>query len=400
MPVALARPREDAVADRWITLDVSRLLSRARHRTPTGIDRVELAYARALLDAKDRRVRFAAWVPGLGLLAYRRSALRRYIAALERRWGTGGTAGYPAAMRAWSGVMPIPARADGLHLIVSHQHLDRLHRRGRRAERLCVYLHDAIPSEYPEYARPGGAERHRRRLRNSVAIADAILVNSHSTARSVETYMAEIGRRPEMLVAPLGIESAFVADRGADAGDAEPPYFVCVGTIEPRKNHLLLLQLWRALAERLGDATPRLILAGRRGWENENIVDLLERCPALQGKVTEAGRIGDRALARLLADARAVLMPSFAEGFGLPVAEALAAGVPVIASDIPVLRETGGEVPDYIDPLDGPGWSRAVLDYAEPQSPMRAAQIARMRGWRAPTWDAHFRNVLSFLDAL
>jgi hypothetical protein len=74
--------------------------------------------------------------------------------------------------------------------------------------------------------------------------------------------------------------------------------------------------------------------------------------------------------------------------------------VPVIASDIPVLRETGGNVPDYLDPLDGPGWTRAVQDYARPASPMRAAQLARMQGWAAPRWDAHFAQVFAFLDAL
>ncbi|WP_163778702.1 glycosyltransferase family 4 protein, partial [Proteus mirabilis] len=65
------------------------------------------------------------------------------------------------------------------------------------------------------------------------------------------------------------------------------PTFVACGTIEPRKNHLLLLHLWRALAERLGAATPRLVLVGRRGWEAENIVDMLERCPAIREHVVE-----------------------------------------------------------------------------------------------------------------
>ena len=91
---------------------------------------------------------------------------------------------------------------------------------------------------------------------------------------------------------------------------------MCLGTIEPRKNHLLLLHLWRELAEALGDAAPKLLLIGRRGWENENILDLLERCPALQGKVMEYAGLPDAAVAGLLPGARALLFPPFAGGFG------------------------------------------------------------------------------------
>lgn len=403
-PDEVVMPSSRAQATRHgITLDVTRLLSRALDPTPTGIDRVEHAYARALLLETDRPVRFEAWVPGIGFVGYRRAAVVRYLDALERRWGIGAVPHLGDAALAWSGLLPLRARgADDLHLIVSHQHLTNLGRHARRRARICVYIHDTIPSDYPEYARPGGAAKHSLRLRNAVAIADAIIVNSEHTAQSVERFMAEVGRRPQLLVAPLGVEPHFCRPASADtgSGEATPPYFLCVGTIEPRKNHLLLLQVWRALAERFPGEVPRLVLAGRRGWENENIVDLLDRSTALQGVVIEAGRIGDGELAKLMPGARAVLMPSFAEGFGLPVAEALAAGVPVIASDIAVMRETGGDVPDFLDPLDGPGWMRAIIDYAAPDSPMRAAQLARLDRWKAPQWGPHFEQVLPFLDAL
>jgi hypothetical protein len=98
-------------------------------------------------------------------------------------------------------------------------------------------------------------------------------------------------------------------------------------------------------------------------------------------------------LAALLRGARALLFPSFAEGYGLPLAEALALGVPVLASDLPALREVGGTVPDYLDPLDGRGWREAILDYADPRSAWRAAQMARLRGWQAPSWAEHFERV-------
>src|SRR5581483_8051415 len=129
------------------------------------------------------------------------------------------------------------------------------------------------------------------------------------------------------------------------------PYFVCVGTIEPRKNHLLLLNVWRRLAERLGAAAPRLVLVGQRGWENEQVIDMIERSPAVRGLVEERNDLSDAAMAKLLAGA---LAPSFGEGYGLPLVEALALGVPALASDIPAFREVAGGVAELLDPLDGP----------------------------------------------
>ena len=397
--------RPPMAGSRALTLDITRLLSRAHQATPTGIDRVELAYARALLSMDDRPVSFEAWLPGLGFVSYDRRAVESLLSRLQATWIIGGAARSARFARALLGFRPGRARgSDNLHLIVSHQHLADLGRRIRRQDgvRTCVYIHDTIPSDFPEYARPGGAETHDRRMRSSVALADALIVNSAATARSLERFMDEAGRRPELLVAPLGVEPRFQQAHGTCApSDDARPYFLCIGTIEPRKNHLLLLQVWRAMAERIpAERMPRLILLGRRGWENENVIDMLERSKALPGLVVEEGRVGDARLAALLANARALLMPSFAEGFGLPVAEALAAGVPVIASDIPVLRETGGCVPEYLDPLDGPAWMRAIGDYALENSPARAAQMLRMAGWKAPAWDEHFRTLLPFLDGI
>ena len=102
------------------------------------------------------------------------------------------------------------------------------------------------------------------------------------------------------------------------------------------------------------------------------MLDLLDRCDALRGLVRGTRRLPDRRVAALLAGARALLFPSFAEGYGLPVAEALALGVPVLCSDLPALREVGGEVPEYLDPLDGAGWRARVLDYAAGPGPPRA----------------------------
>ena len=105
----------------------------------------------------------------------------------------------------------------------------------------------------------------------------------------------------------------------------------------------------------------------------------------------------DAALATWLHHAQALLFPSFAEGYGIPLVEALSLGTPVIASDLPVFHELAGEIPEYLDPMDGLAWKRLVLDYALPGSARRTAQLSRMAGWQAPTWQAHFEQVEAFM---
>lgn len=103
---------------------------------------------------------------------------------------------------------------------------------------------------------------------------------------------------------------------------------------------------------------------------------------------------------RLIAGARAMLMPSFAEGFGLPLAEAIAARVPIIASDIEVFREIGGDAPLYLDPLDGLGWLKAISDFADPNSSSRQAALARVEALETPAPEAFFDAVDNFADGL
>jgi glycosyltransferase involved in cell wall biosynthesis len=176
-------------------------------------------------------------------------------------------------------------------------------------------------------------------------------------------------------------------------------YFVVVGTIEPRKNHLLLLDVWDRLVAKLGNAAPTLVVIGQRGWECENVVARLERS-AGSGRVVELPRCSDAELGNYLHHARALLFPTFVEGYGMPLVEALVAGVPGIASDLGVFREVAGDVPEYADPSDADAWEALVIEYAAPGSARRAAQLQRLARFESPTWDAHFAQVDTLLGEL
>jgi glycosyltransferase involved in cell wall biosynthesis len=405
---ALATPRR-IVAPPSIWLDLSRLLWRTFRGTLTGVDRVELAYAENLLAEAGGRLRFIAYdyQGRFGLLPHGTAAA--FVRAVGPAWESGTLRRLaPRALSLLAGsVMPwhgLPARgaagARPIYLNVSHHPLAetaavaRLLRRTGAA--LVPLVHDLIPLDWPEYVGAAETRRHRRRMATIAGHASAVLANSAATADALRPLLPA---GLPLLAAPLGVVPRRAAPLPHALGDGQP-YFLCLGTIEPRKNHLMLLHLWRRLAQETpaGQPVPRLVIVGDRGWENEQVVDLLERCARLRPHLLELGRVSDGVVAGLIDHARALLMPSFVEGFGLPVAEALARGTPVLCSDIPAHREIAGPVAEYLDALNTPAWLEAVRHYAAPAAPRRLAQLRRLAGWEAPGWPAHIDAVLGFLE--
>lgn len=378
-------------------LDVSRLVNRSLARQlPTGVDRVGLAYVRhyrlraaAVLSYRGRYVVLSAArsVQLFELLLQQPSASARkailntlVLSLMAAPW-----------VKQRPGVLLHTAHSG----IEYERYFAALARHGIG---VVAMIHDLIPLTHPEYCRPGVLDLQTRRMRVGLASVRGVIANSDDTARSIATFMPKLGEsRPPMVTALLapGAALCYPGDR-----PLPEPYFVILSTIEPRKNHWLLLHVWRELVERLGDQCPRLVVIGRRGWECENVVDMLERCEALKGKVIEESECSDERLHLYLQHAQALLFPSFVEGYGMPMVEAMQLGVPVLASDLEVFHEVAGEIPDYIDPLDGTGWQKRIIEYSLPMSTVRNAQLRRLDGYSPPSWEQHFQIVDQFVDGL
>jgi glycosyltransferase involved in cell wall biosynthesis len=127
---------------------------------------------------------------------------------------------------------------------------------------------------------------------------------------------------------------------------------------------------------------------------------MLERCEAIHPHLIELNDAPDEQVAGLIRGARALLMPSFAEGFGMPVQEALAWGTPVISTPLPAIKEFAGEIPEYADPHDGARWLELINDYMQPASTLRADQMERLPKFQDTTWPEHFDRTKDFIDAL
>lgn len=430
-----------------LAIDLTRLITRLRHANPTGIDRVDLAYARHVLGTGDAGTRFGLVSTTLGPRILDRDSARHLVETVAAGWIEDVTAAADPVFQALAASLtgsPAPEarshrkagpdqgggrlhrrrlqaetmlrvlRSGGaehlppgtIYLHTSHLRLDLPGRFDwlytRRDVRPVFFVHDLIPISHPEYGRPGEAGRHAARMETVARHAAHVLVNSCDVGARFTDYARMRGWAPKpVTVAPLGVEPVFSAEAGGTAlpSLARPTFLVC-GTIEPRKNHLLLLNLWRDLAERMGEGTPRLVLVGRRGWEIENVADMLDRCPSIRAYVGEVVGLSTHGLAALMRSATALLMPSFIEGYGLPVVEAAASGLPVVASDIPVHREIGGDFAHLLDPLDGPGWTQAVRALSDPGSFLRAELAERLSGYRPPDWTAHFERVDAVLAGL
>lgn len=383
--------------DRALLLDVTRLIWRRWvGRYPTGIDRVCIAYldryradAQAVIQHRGfRRILSEAASDRLfAILASSGRGVRRELAQFIGA----------ARLRSFNRL----AGRDRLYLNVGHTalHDDRYLAWTRSAGVRSVYMiHDLIPITHPEYCRAGEADRHEKRVRNMLASAVGIIGNSQATLDSLATFANADGiRLPSLIPAPLGTD----VERCIKAAiPREHPTFVMLGTIEARKNHLLMLQIWARMLRTQGNDAPRLVIVGQRGWECEQVFDLLDRSALLSGHVIESGKCSDAELDHHLSGARALLFPTLVEGYGLPLIEALAMHTPVLASDLTVFHEIGQEVPDFIDPLDGPAWQAAIEDYSREDSASRRVQLERLEGYRPPRWPDHFAKVDSWLASL
>jgi glycosyltransferase involved in cell wall biosynthesis len=211
--------------------------------------------------------------------------------------------------------------------------------------------------------------RYRDLVPRSLARARAVVTPSEAVARQVREAYAP---RVPVVAVPHGVDPAWAHAR-PDPGVARTlglpeEYLLFVGTLEPRKDLRTLLA-----AHRLVPDAPPLVLVGPPGWGEQ--VDV-------SGCVTP-GFLADVPLRAVVAGARALVLPSRDEGFGLPVVEALAAGTPVLASDLPVLREVGGEHVVYAAPGDADAFAaglRTVL--GAPPDPVAGRSAAAALTWR------------------
>ena len=218
----------------------------------------------------------------------------------------------------------------------------------QQGARVIAHIYDIISITHPQFCLERGVYNFMDFIGAHLQYADKIITNARATVTELEMLTSRIGSKlPECVVVPLGAdfkENKTVTDEEV-SGELvkivkEKPFILMVGTIEPRKNHKLLLD---AYDRGLKESGYNVIMAGYMGWNMETFEKRLKEHPDYNKGVYHFAGLGDKEIAYLYQHAKFLAFLSYTEGFGLPIIEAMHYGTPVIAADVPVLREVGGE---------------------------------------------------------
>jgi len=262
--------------------------------------------------------------------------------------------------------------------------------------RTLLTIHDLSFMQYPDHFVPRLVEYLSKVVPRSVQRADHILADSESTRQDLIRQMDVSPDRVTVLY--CGVDQRFEPTGDADKDRVvlkrydllERPYVLAVGTLQPRKNHVRLIQAFAAL-----DGDAELVIVGGRGWLYEDILDEADRH---QGHVRVLGFVDDSHLPALYRGARVFAFPSLYEGFGIPVLEAMACGTPVVCSNASSLPEVAGDATLLVNPLDILEMSAALARTLN-DNDLRQNMIRKgIQQSKKFTWGSAARQLLSVFE--
>jgi glycosyltransferase involved in cell wall biosynthesis len=261
-----------------------------------------------------------------------------------------------------------------------------------------VTIHDLAFLEHPEYAVPSLADYLRKVVPEAVQAADIVATVSHEVSRTLSKHFQTPAEK--MVVVPNGVSPHFrritdpiILGATLHKFGLKHPLVLGVGTMEPRKNHMGLIKAFYQAQQKKG-GPAMLAIAGGQGWLYEETKQLVEELK-LEKKVRFLGRVSELELITLYSMADVFAFPSFAEGFGIPLIEAMACGAPVITSNLSAMPEVAGDAALLIDPHNTSELATAIttlLGNEQRREELRQKGYQRAREY---TWEVSAQKMLS-----
>ncbi|MFT9090261.1 MAG: glycosyltransferase [Gluconacetobacter sp.] len=279
-----------------------------------------------------------------------------------------------------------------------YPHYDLVLQLRQKGMRFGIFLHDLIQIRMPEYVAKDATDDFNKRLSDVLDLCDFILANSKYVAEDVAEYIKQY-RNHSPLIEPVVLPTELKKNNQGSrittkniTDMAKFDYVLMTSTIEVRKNHELLINVWEKLRSEFGEKTPVLVFVGKWGWQVEKLKEYIEEKGYIGDWLFIFNGISDNELSYLYRHCLFTVYPSFAEGFGLPIGESLAYGKACIASNVTSMPEVGGKFVRYIDPFD---WEASYHVIRKPIADR--ADLAQWEDWihqefKPKTWEQFCRE--------
>lgn len=265
----------------------------------------------------------------------------------------------------------------------------------------ATVVHDLTYLYFPEVVEEKNLAHLRRVVPRSVKQADFIITVSNSVkSELIKEFSLDPNR---CIVTPIPPGAEFYRKSNQEVhqkyGIPTEKYIYFIGNLEPRKNLQVLLDAYLQLPAKIRKEYS-LILAGSRGWKNESLQNDLEKAEKSGENVRHIGFIDQVDSPALYQKASVFVMPSIYEGFGMPILEALASHCPVIASDIPVLREVGGDIAIYANPADAADFRDKIVAQLGQNSTTPEWQKKAEENLARYSWEDNVKKIIDLTHQL
>ncbi|MGH7218323.1 MAG: glycosyltransferase family 4 protein [Candidatus Microsaccharimonas sp.] len=267
----------------------------------------------------------------------------------------------------------------------------------------ATVIHDLTYLYFPEVVEEKNLAHLRRVVPGSIKKADFIITVSKSVKAEL---IKEFGLAPEKcVVTPIPSDESFFTIASKEQISAvkekykispDKKYLYFIGNLEPRKNLKTLIEAYRLLPKEAKDEYS-LILAGGKGWKTEETQQALDEAIKAGEDIKHLGFIDQKDSPVLYQGASLFVMPSLYEGFGMPVLEAMASGTPVVASDIPVLREVGSTYASYANPHSPESFKDAILEALTKPTPKRSDLQKNVTRY---SWEDNVNKIIKATNSL